>query len=103
MIYRTPLAHGSRQAKSMHGVGGRGQLQTAGTDTKPPAAGRCWSGVRRLSRVGDENAGARMMDAAVARWRHPGSLEGGHDVPISLRHQRQALLGWMEFAGMVCY
>lgn len=58
----------------MHGVGGRGQLQTAGTDTKPSPAGQGWSGVRRVVRVGDKNAVARMMNAAVARWGQPGCL-----------------------------
>lgn len=53
-------------------------------------------------RVGDENAIARMMSAAIVRWRQLGSLEGGHFVPMSVRPQRQAPLGWMEFAGITC-
>lgn len=87
----------------MHGVGGHGQLQTAGTDTKPSSAWRGWSGVRRVPRVGDENAVARMMGAAIVRWGQLGSLQGGHHVPMSVRPLRQAPLGWMEFAGITCY
>lgn len=92
--------------KSMHGVAGRGQLQTAGSDTKPSPTWRGWSGVRKLQRVGDENAVARMMGAAIARWRQVGSLEGGHHVPVSRRPRRQApigWMGWMGFAGITCY
>lgn len=80
----------------MHGVGGRGQLQTAGTDTKPSPAWRGWSGVRRLLRVGDENAVARMMGAAIARWRQLGSLEGGHHCcqPVDGLSTRPLWDGW---------
>lgn len=55
--------------------------------------------MRKPSRVGDENAVARMLGAAVARWRQSGRLEGGHDVPMSLRPRRQAHQDGMEFAG----
>lgn len=87
----------------MHGVGGRGQLQTAGTDTKPSPAWRGLGGVRRLLRVGDENAVARMVEAALAQRGPSGSQKGGHHVPMSGRPQTQALLGWMEVAGLTCY
>lgn len=87
----------------MHGVGGRGQLQTAGTDTKPSPAWRGLGGVRRLLRVGDENAVARMVEAALARRGQSGRQKGGHHVPMNRRPQSQAPLGWMEVAGLTCY
>lgn len=54
-------------------------------------------------RVGDENVVARMMGAAIVHWGQLGSVEGGHLVPMSVRPQHQAPLGWMEFAGITCY
>lgn len=58
--------------------------------------------MRRLLRVGDENAVTRMMGAATVGWRQLGSLGGGHHVPMIVRPQRQIPLGWMEFAGITC-
>jgi hypothetical protein len=85
----------------VHDVGGRGQLQTAGTGVA--CADQLGTYTKKAIMIGDENAVARMVEMQSHTGGDQAKLEGRHHVPMSLRPRRQAPPGWIEVSGIACY